>query len=78
MNLDQKRIWSIVNDTCEASGVAHFSMHDLRRAWASHMLDAGVKLERISQWLGHADVVTTMRYLRIVDDTMPDRKKLPW
>jgi integrase len=78
MNLDQKRIWLVIQEACEAAGVPRFSMHDLRRAWASHMLDAGTKIERISHWLGHADVMTTMRYLRIVDESPVDRKKLPW
>jgi integrase len=78
LNLDNKKIWKVINRTCEATGIAHFSMHDLRRAWASHMLAAGNKVERISQWLGHADVLTTMRYLRVVQTEMPDRKRLPW
>jgi integrase len=78
LNLQQRCLWKKIDRACVAAEVAHFSMHDLRRAWASHMLSARHKVQDISRWLGHADVLTTMRYLRVVEDKMPDRKRLPW
>ena len=42
----------------------HFSMHDLRRAWASAMHHNGAPLKQVSVWLGHAEVATTERSLR--------------
>lgn len=39
---------------------------------------AALKHMRAVGWLGHADVLTTMRYLRVVDDRHPGAKKLPW
>lgn len=79
LNVDEKRVWTVIGQACEAAGInRRFSMHDLRRAWASHMLAAGNRIEDISRWLGHRDVLTTMRYLRVVDVAHPTNEKLPW
>lgn len=78
LSLGQKKVWSVAHATATAVGLERLSMHDLRRAWASHVLAAGHRIEDVSRWLGHADVLTTMRYLRVVDDRHPGAKKLPW
>ena len=78
LNIDPKRVWKVMHEACAAAGIKPFSMHDLRRAWASHMLAAGNRIEDISRWLGHRDVLTTMRYLRVVDVAHPTKEKLPW
>lgn len=78
MGLNNKTVWRILDRARRASGSTwRWSMHEWRRAWASHMLAAGHKLQDISRWLGHADIKTTMRYLRIVEDEMPDPDDLP-
>jgi len=78
MSLDPKSLWKRIQRAAEAAGVPPFSMHDLRRGWASHMLKAGHSLQNISRWLGHADIMTTMRYLRVVDTELPSAKTLPF
>lgn len=78
INLDQKKVWTVVSEACDAAKIDHFSLHDLRKAWASHMLKAGHSLQNISRWLGHADLVTTQRYLRIVDHDLPTGASLPF
>lgn len=79
LKLEKKTVWKRVQKTRKAAEITkHFSLHDLRRAWASHMLAAGHKVEMISKWLGHADLITTMRYLRIVTDEVVDVTKLPF
>jgi site-specific recombinase XerD len=42
----------------------HIHPHSLRHATAICMLKAGVDFATISQWLGHANLTTTMRYAR--------------
>ena len=42
------------------------------------MLMAGHRIELISKWLGHADLITTMRYLRIVSEEKVDPRRLPF
>jgi integrase/recombinase XerD len=77
MSLEAKTVWNRVQAARVAAGIKkHFSLHDLRRAYASHALASGYRLEQISQWLGHADLTTTQRYLRIVDGGKVDTSRL--
>ena len=40
-------------------------MHDLRRECGSRLLEAGVGIHEVREWLGHKDISTTGRYLVI-------------
>ncbi len=78
MSLDEKGLWKRLQAARKRAGHDwEWSIHELRRAWASHMLAAGTKLADLSRWIGHADVLTTMRYLRVVEDNIPDPDTLP-
>jgi site-specific recombinase XerD len=48
------------------------SVHTLRHSWATHLLEAGVDLYSLSQWLGHKHVSTSMRYLHLARPDAPD------
>ena len=43
------------------------SLHSLRHAFATHMLEANVNLFHIKQLLGHADISTTTIYLHVAN-----------
>lgn len=47
-------------------------LHTLRHCYATHLLEAGVDLHSISQWLGHRHVSTTSRYLHLAHPGEPD------
>ena len=47
------------------SGMDPFTIHDLRRTFASRALRNGASLEEVGQTLGHKSVHTTRRYARI-------------
>lgn len=47
------------------SGLAHFSLHTLRHTFASHLVMKGVSIFKVSQWLGHRSVNTTMIYAHL-------------
>jgi site-specific recombinase XerD len=63
--LDDKTVWREVQRVHKAARVPKMSMHDLRRAWASAMHANGASLKQVSVWLGHADIATTERYIRV-------------
>lgn len=43
----------------------HFSMHDLRRTCASHLLEGGASLSEISSLLGHRSLNSTQLYTQV-------------
>jgi len=50
--------------TCKAAGIAGLHFHDLRREFASRLRETpGVTDHHVRDWLGHADLATTSRYL---------------
>lgn len=77
LTLESKTVWKVIQKACSDGGIKPFSLHFIRKAYASYLLDKGIKIAVISKLLGHADLVTTMRYLGMVED-MPQPKDLPW
>lgn len=57
----------------DAAGITKAGgIHTLRHCYATHLLEAGVDLHSISQWLGHRHVSTTARYLHLARPDAPD------
>ena len=58
---------------CAHAGITkRGGIHTLRHCWATHLLEAGVGLYSLSQWLGHKHVSTSMRYLHLARPDAPD------
>ena len=44
-----------------------FTFHDLRHTFGTRLADAGVDVVKIKELMGHASIVTTMRYIHATD-----------
>ena len=56
-----KTAWRL---TCRRAGIEGLSIHDLRREAASSLHESGMPLAYVSQFLGHAQLTTTSRYIQ--------------
>ncbi|WP_088280797.1 site-specific integrase [Ideonella sp. A 288] len=59
-----------------AAGITKYGgVHTLRHCFATHLLESGVDVYTLQQWLGHRQVETTARYLHLVrpDSTVAAR-----
>jgi integrase len=62
-NLSDWAVWSVVVNAARAIGIEHLAPHDLRRTSAKLCQRHGGTLADLKQFLGHASVATTERYL---------------
>jgi integrase len=50
------------NMALEHAGLRHLRFHDLRHTFGTRMI-AKADIRRVQEWMGHADIQTTMKYL---------------
>ena len=54
----------VIGRICKLAGVEDLAAHDLRRSFATELLEAGADLLQVQELMGHADVKTTKIYDR--------------
>jgi integrase len=47
---------------CRRADIVGLSFHDLRHEFTSSMLDAGVPIHKVRDWVGHTNIATTSLY----------------
>ncbi|OEU60292.1 MAG: hypothetical protein BBJ57_11045 [Desulfobacterales bacterium PC51MH44] len=58
---------------CHRTGITKpVSVRHLRHAYAVHLLEAGVDLRYVQEYLGHSDPRTTMIYTRLINKALPN------
>jgi site-specific recombinase XerD len=62
--------------TKQINFVKKVSTHTLRHSYATHLLEAGVSLRQIQQFLGHSSLQTTMVYLHLTDTQVADARRV--
>ncbi|HSG04798.1 MAG TPA: tyrosine-type recombinase/integrase, partial [Nitrospiria bacterium] len=62
--ISDQAIYDAIRKRAGQAKVKAFSPHDLRRTFASEMLDAGADISTVQKMMGHADPSTTARYDR--------------
>ena len=57
--------WQERADTVwKTAGLERITLHEARHTYASFLMAAGYNLKQIQEYLGHADLVTTGRYIK--------------
>jgi len=63
--LDGSALRRRYNLALQRTGLRPLRFHDLRHTFGTRLI-AKVDIRRVQEWMGHADVQTTMRYLHFV------------
>ncbi len=61
--------------TCQIDFGKKVSIHTLRHSYGTHLLEAGVSLRAIQQYMGHSSLQTTMVYLHLTDSGAVDARQ---
>jgi site-specific recombinase XerD len=65
-SMSRELVWRAFKATLAESGVRKAAtVHTLRHSWATHLLEAGVPLRLIQQWMGHSSPKTTLLYTHV-------------
>jgi integrase len=71
--------WDTILDKAGISGKPHVDklrLHDLRHTCATNLARAGKDIKLIAQYLGHADVKTTARYIHYQDEDLKEAAEI--
>lgn len=64
VTLTSSGLYQAIAALASRAALRHFTPHDLRRSFGSHLLDRGVPLREVQTLMRHASVTTTQRYDR--------------
>lgn len=65
-----RREWNLVREFMGLSEDKQFIVHMLRHTCATRLVQRGVPLPIVKEWMGHATITTTMRYVQFAPDSL--------
>jgi integrase/recombinase XerD len=69
--LSRQSAWTVLRTAAERAGLAAgISPHTLRHSCATHMLEGGMGVREVQEFLGHASIMTTQIYTLVTVDTL--------
>lgn len=67
--LTRQAVWQLTRQYAQLAGIeGELTPHTLRHSRATHMLNSGEDVRRVQEWLGHANLSTTLMYRQRSDD----------
>jgi len=66
--ISSRGIYAMLQRVCEDAGIDRRRFHALRHSSALDALDAGISVDKVQKQLGHANLQTTLNYLRGRDE----------
>ncbi len=67
------RRWAYLLESCSEKALNKaIHPHTLRHSFATHLLNKGIKIERVQKLLGHKDISSTQVYSHIVQKDLED------
>ena len=65
-----KSVSAVFGQLLKKYNLPHMRFHDLRHSCASMLINEGVELKMVSEWLGHSNIYTTANiYGHLYDDS---------
>ena len=65
-------IHQLLRARADESQVSSFTPHDLRRTFATRLLESSADINTVRQAMGHASIITTQRYDRRGERTVEE------
>ncbi len=65
-------LFRIFEERCEWVGISKITPHTLRHVFATRMLSKGVGIRELQEFLGHASITTTQRYLSVSPERLEE------
>ena len=63
---DRSWVYKKLNDLCQKAGIdKKIGTHTMRRSRATHLFNKGITISKVSKYLRHKNLATTMAYLKI-------------
>jgi integrase len=62
-HLDSKQVRATYSKALDAAGLRRLRFHDLRHTFGTRAVEKAESVLELKEWMGHANVQTTMRYL---------------
>jgi site-specific recombinase XerD len=66
--MTSQAIYNMLAKRAQEAAIKNFSPHDMRRSFISHLLDRGADIATVSKMAGHANIQTTARYDRRLEE----------